>query len=191
MEFVNDPIGCFCRRLPRGCSQWHVRRNRLQAPAAPTRRSSSRARRPGCRGRAAAGALPRLRRASATPPAAPPPAAAPAEARLSRRRGGGRGRGNTAATADSAAERDACAGQADRVRDGPHARPARRPRGRPMGCRTGGMERSTRLDNPAGGEIPRRHQFRSGIHRQVRRSRATTTAFKCSTCRTSRSRRQS
>ena len=117
------------------------------------------------------------RGAAPTPPPAAPPAAATASRPPRRDRAGCRGwtrrgwtwrtRQSAAAAADAAAGRDAGAGDADRVGDGAEPRSAGRPGARPLGRGAGRVEHAARLDDAAVAEVPRRHQLRPRVHRQV------------------------
>ncbi len=119
---------------------------------------------------------------AATPAPAPPAAAAPAPAAPTPRRSchatgcGARGRSRrprrpwkSSASATTAAECDARAGEADRVGGNPQPRPARRAGGGTLGCGAGGLEHPARVDHTADREVPRRHQFGPRVHREVHR----------------------
>ena len=105
---------------------------------------------------------------------------------------GGRGRGGrgaAAAAADPTAERS-CRRRSSRSCPPPRPRRIRASAcAGPLGRCAGGLEYAPRLDDAAGAEIPRRYQLRPRVHRQVRRSRGTTTASRSSTSRPRRSRR--
>ena len=127
----------------------------------------------------------RARRTAAAPaPATAAPAAAHARvasagSRRSAGRCGRRGRSGgrtrrgwtwtrqSAAAAEAASGRDARAGHADRVGDDAEPGSARGPVARPVGRRPGRVEPEAGVHHAAVGEVPRRHQLRSRLHRQV------------------------
>ena len=114
----------------------------------------------------------------ATAPAAQPSAAdggctGAARGRAAARRSAGRGRRprrswHPTAPAADAPVGDAEAGDADRRRDRAHARSARRPQGRLVGCRRGGVEHAHGLDDAAARQVAGRDPLRPRVLQQVR-----------------------